>query len=134
EHELRAHHALEVDAVDDLLHRRQHLAGELQFSEAECAALAGRAQPAEEEPTICHSASRPRHPGITGSFLKWERNNQRSGFPSSSARIMPLPCSPPCSEISEIRSNISIGGSGSCGPSANNSPRPQASRSSYSKL
>src|SRR5262245_51636561 len=47
---------------------------------------------------------------------------------------MPLPYSPPFSAISEMRSNISIGGNGSCGPSANSSPRPHASRSSYSKL
>src|ERR1700730_586653 len=33
-----------------------------------------------------------------------------------------------------MRSNISIGGNGNCGPPANNSPRPQASRSSNSKL
>ena len=53
---------------------------------------------------------------------------------SSTARTRPLPYSPPASAISEMRSNISIGGSGSCGPSAKSSPRPQASRSSYSKL
>ena len=46
---LRAHHALEVDAVDDLLHGRQHLAGKFDFAQAERAAAAGRAQPAEEE-------------------------------------------------------------------------------------
>ena len=40
-------------------------------------------------------------------------------------------CFPPSSLIAEIRSNISIGGSGSCAlPSPNNSPRPHASRSS----
>src|SRR5262245_1791777 len=49
EHELRAHHALDVDAVDDLLDVGEHLAGELQLAEPERAALAGRAEPAEEE-------------------------------------------------------------------------------------
>ena len=59
--------------------------------------------------------------------------NQRSGFTSSSARTMPLPYSPPVSEISVMRSNISIGGNGNCAlPGPNSSPRPQASKSSYS--
>src|SRR5580704_14610799 len=49
EHELGAHHAFDFDAVDDVLHGRQHLAGELQLPHAQCAALAGRAEPAEEE-------------------------------------------------------------------------------------
>src|ERR1700719_3875230 len=46
EHELGAHHALDVDAVDDVLHGRQDLAGEFQLPHAERAALAGRAQAA----------------------------------------------------------------------------------------
>src|SRR5689334_11509621 len=50
EHQLRAHHALEVDAVNDLLHRREHLAGKFKFAETERAAFAGRAEPAEEKP------------------------------------------------------------------------------------
>src|SRR6516165_759392 len=33
-----------------------------------------------------------------------------------------------------MRSNINIGGKGNCGPPANISPRPQASKSSNSKL
>src|ERR1700684_233205 len=49
EHKLGAHHAFDVDAVDDVLHGRQHLAGELQLPHAQRAALAGRAEPAEEE-------------------------------------------------------------------------------------
>ena len=70
---------------------------------------------------------------MTGSFLKWQPKNHRSGFTSSSARIRPLPNSPPFSEISLMRSNISIGGNGSCAlPGPNISPRPQASKSSYS--
>src|ERR1044072_6887619 len=87
-----------------------------------------------KKPTVCHSASRPRQPGITGSPLKWQGKNQRSGFTLRTARIRPLPYSPPASAISVMRSNISIGGSGNCGPSRKSSLRPQASRSSYSKL
>src|ERR1700733_9614673 len=49
EHELRAHHPFDFDAVDDVLHGRQHLAGEFQLPHAQRAALAGRAEPAEEE-------------------------------------------------------------------------------------
>ena len=49
EHELGAHDPLDVDAVDDLFHGRQHLAGEFQLAQAERAAFAGRAEPAEEE-------------------------------------------------------------------------------------
>src|ERR1043166_1178954 len=48
-HQLRAHHALEIDAVDHLFHRRQHLAGEFQFAQAQGAAAAGRAAPAEHQ-------------------------------------------------------------------------------------
>ena len=51
---------------------------------------------------------------MTGSPLKWQAKNQRSGLTSSSARTRPLPCAPPVSAISEMRSNISIGGSGNC--------------------
>src|SRR5262245_2000486 len=50
EHELGAHHPLDIDAVDDVLDGGQHLSGELELAEAERAALAGRAQPAEKEP------------------------------------------------------------------------------------
>ena len=46
---LRAHHPLDVDAVDDLLDGRQHLAGEFQLAEPERPSPARRAEPAEEE-------------------------------------------------------------------------------------
>src|SRR5450759_1386655 len=49
EHQLRAHHPLEVDAIDDLFHRRQHLPGKLDLAQTERAAFARRAQPAEEK-------------------------------------------------------------------------------------
>src|SRR5215470_8349453 len=96
--------------------------------------LPGEPSQPRKKPSNCHSASRPRQPGITGSPLKWQGKNQRSGLSSSTARAKPLPYSPPTSAISEIRSNISIGGNGSCGPSTKSSPRPHLSRSSYSKL
>src|SRR5215467_12935275 len=47
EYELAAHDALDVDAVDDVLDGRKHLAGEFQLAEPERAALAGRAEPAQ---------------------------------------------------------------------------------------
>ena len=50
-----------------------------------------------KKPTICHIASRPRQPGITGSSWKWHLKNQRSGLMSSSATISPLPALPPFS-------------------------------------
>src|SRR5436190_22386413 len=49
EHEFRAHNPLDFDAVDHLLHARQHLTGKFQFAEAERAPFAGRARPAEEK-------------------------------------------------------------------------------------
>src|SRR5437899_1120248 len=49
EHELRAHHPLDFEAIDHVLHGRQHLAGKLEFAEAERAALARRTEPAEEK-------------------------------------------------------------------------------------
>ena len=48
--ELALEHALDVDAVDDLLDGRKHLIGELDLADAERAAAAGQAEPAEEEP------------------------------------------------------------------------------------
>ena len=52
-----------------------------------------------KKPVICHSASRPRQPGITGSPSKWHLKNQRSGLTSSSARTWPRPNAPPLSSI-----------------------------------
>src|SRR5205823_10964054 len=49
ENELRAHHPLDFEAIDHVLHSRQHLAGKLEFAETERAALARRAEPAEEK-------------------------------------------------------------------------------------
>src|ERR1700751_2253868 len=49
EDELGSHHALEVDAVDDPFNRRHHLPGELHLAGPTRSALAGRAEPAEEE-------------------------------------------------------------------------------------
>src|SRR6476646_6300517 len=75
EHQFGAHHALEIDAVNDLLHRRQHLAGKLEFPEAERAALAGRAQPAEEKSDHLPKrieAEAPRHHRITLEVAKEE--------------------------------------------------------------
>src|SRR5579863_1708797 len=40
EHELRPHHPLDVDAIDDSLHRRQHLAREFKLAHADRAAFA----------------------------------------------------------------------------------------------
>src|SRR5260370_27536095 len=45
EHELRAHHTFDFDAVDDVLHGRQHLAGELQLPPAQPTAPAGPPHP-----------------------------------------------------------------------------------------
>ena len=126
EHELALEDALDVDAVDDELDRRQHLVGEFDLADAErpAAARTGRASRGRTR-SICHSASRPRQPGMTGSPLKWQPKNQSSGLMSNSARTSPLPFAPPASEISVMRSNISIGGSGNCAlPAPNNSPAP----------
>ena len=49
EHKFGPHHSLDVDAVHDLLHGRQHLARELDFAHAERAAFARGAEPAQEE-------------------------------------------------------------------------------------
>src|SRR5215469_13469874 len=88
-----------------------------------------------KKPTICQSASKPRQPGITGSPWKWHLKNQRLGLTSNSATTSPLPLSPPSSVIEVMRSNISMGGMGSCAlPGPNNSPRAQASRPAMSKL
>ena len=68
---------------------------------------------------------------MTGSPLKWQSKNHRVGLMSNSARTSPLPLAPPVSEIPAMRSNISIGGSGNWAlPAPNNSPLPQARRSS----
>jgi hypothetical protein len=49
EHQFGTHHALDVDAVDQLLHGRQHLAGELDLAGADRAAAARGAGPAEKK-------------------------------------------------------------------------------------
>src|SRR5215470_3988444 len=49
EHQFRPHHALHVDAVDDLLDVRKNLAGELELAKPERPAPPRRPQPAEEE-------------------------------------------------------------------------------------
>src|SRR3984893_2235311 len=49
QHELAQHHALEVDMVGELAHRRHHHAGALDLAEAPRAAAAGRLHPAQEE-------------------------------------------------------------------------------------
>src|SRR5262245_49361310 len=93
----------------------------------------GRPSQPRKNPSSCHRASSPRQPGMTGSPLKWQAKNHKSGLRSRTARTRPRPYSPPFSPISDTRSNMSIGGSGNWAlPAPNSSPRPQASRSSYS--
>ncbi|CSC02702.1 Uncharacterised protein [Vibrio cholerae] len=66
-----------------------------------------------KKPTSCHMASKPKHPGITGSPGKWQSKNHKSGVISSSAKIKPLPNSPSVSDILVMRSIINIFGAGS---------------------
>src|ERR1700704_6305805 len=49
EHQDRAHHALDVDAVHDLLDGGKNLAGELHLAHAERTPVAGRSEPAQKE-------------------------------------------------------------------------------------
>src|SRR5262245_27186706 len=49
QHELGTHDPLDVDPVDHVLDRGNHLPGELELAQSERAALAGGAQPAQEE-------------------------------------------------------------------------------------
>src|ERR1043165_2255437 len=49
EHELGAHHALDVDPVDELFHAWKPLSGELDLARADRAAAARGARPAEVE-------------------------------------------------------------------------------------
>src|SRR5262249_2230823 len=49
EDELGAHHALDLDAINDLLDVRQDLARKLDLAEPECPPPPRRAQPTEEE-------------------------------------------------------------------------------------
>src|SRR6202030_1436367 len=66
--QLRAHHALDVDAVPDLLDGRQNLAGKLHLAHAERAPVAARAEPAEEEAQELPERVEPeaaRHYGVT---------------------------------------------------------------------
>src|SRR6478609_7293869 len=49
EHQLGAHHPLDFEAIDHVLHGRQHLAGKLELAEAQRPALARRAEPAKEK-------------------------------------------------------------------------------------
>jgi hypothetical protein len=58
---------------------------------------ARRLHPAEEKTRHLPQRIEARQPGITGSPLKWQAKNQRSGFTSSSATTSPLPYLPPLS-------------------------------------
>src|SRR6185436_2199890 len=49
EDELRAHHPLDFEAIDHVLHGRQHLAGKLELAQTKRPPLARRAEPAEEK-------------------------------------------------------------------------------------
>src|SRR4029077_10658291 len=49
QHELAQHHALEVDMVGELFHRRHHHAGELDLADAQRPAAARRFHPAQEK-------------------------------------------------------------------------------------
>ena len=65
--ELAQDDALQIDHVFDLLDRRYHHAGEFDFAHAQGAALAGRAQPAQEEAEHLPQRIEPeaaRHDGI----------------------------------------------------------------------
>src|SRR4051794_10721259 len=67
EDELGAEDALEVHAVDDLFHARQHLIRKLDLADAESAATAFEAEPAEVEAAKLPErieAKAPRHDGI----------------------------------------------------------------------
>ena len=130
---LRAHHALDVDAVDDLLDGRKDLAGEFQLAEPERAALAGRAEPAQEEAEQLPQRIEAEAAGHDRIALEvaGKEPEVRLEFEH---RAAPGPCRirRPASAISEMRSNINMGGSGSWAlPAPNNSPRAHASRSSY---
>src|SRR4029078_829110 len=46
---LGAHHPLDFEAIDHVLHGRQHLAGELELAQTQRPALARRAEPAKEK-------------------------------------------------------------------------------------
>ena len=114
--QLAQDHALQVDDVLHGLGGRHHHAGELDLAHAQRAALAGRAEPAEEEAGQLPQrveAQAARHDGIALE-VAGEEPIQR-GLPAtlSSATIWPLPCAPPVSEMLEMRSNMSMGGSGS---------------------
>ena len=114
-----------------LLDGRQHHAGEFDLADAERAALAGRAHPAEEEAEHLPEgieAEAARHHRIAVEMAGEEpevRLDVEFGHDLALAVL--------AARLGDgvMRSNISIGGSGSCAlPGPNSSPRAQASRSS----
>src|SRR4029450_10126911 len=134
-HKLAAHDPFDVDAVDPLLDGGQDLTGKFQLAQPECASPARRSEPAQEEAEQLPQrikAQAARHDRIA---FEGGGKNRVAGLISSTARTSPLPYSPPASAISEMRSNMSMGGKGNWAlPAPNNSPRAHANRSSYPKL
>ena len=118
EHQPPAHHPLDFDAIVHVLHRSAAPGRRtsLRRGRARRPCPASRAS-RERNPSNCHSASRPRQPGITGSPLKWQGKNHRSGLTSSSARTRPLPYSPPVSADLGNAVEHQHRRQGNCGPS-----------------
>ena len=132
EHELSVEHALQVDAVDDPLDGRQHLVGELDLADAERATTSRQAEPAQVEAEQLPQRIEPeaaRHDGVVLE-VAGEEPMVRLDV-EDRPHEDPCPLGPSVSEICSTASNISSGGSGSCGlPGPNSSPRAQARRCS----
>ena len=125
--------ALDVDAVDDLAHGGQHLVAELHFSDAERPAAPRGTEPSEMEAHELPESIEAKTAGHDRVVLEVTTEEpevrphvefrQDMTF-AEGAALGP--------RIEVMRSNISIGGKGSCAfPAPNSSPRPQASNSSW---
>jgi len=96
---LKQHHPIDVRAIDQLLQEGQNCPENFHLAERSARACSLPDQP-KEKPTSCHSASRPRHPGITGRPCMAGEKNQRSGFTSRLGAGEPLAGVTPSFEIS----------------------------------
>src|SRR5689334_18920336 len=80
EHQLRAHHALDVDVVHDLADVRQNLAGKLQFAEAERAAAPFATAPSQVEADHLPQRVEAETSGHDGIVLEMTAEEPEVGF------------------------------------------------------
>ena len=124
---------MRFDDIFNLLDGGHDHAGEFHFADAQRAALPRRAHPAKKETQQLPQGIEPETAGHDRIALEVAGKKPQIGLNVEFGDNLPLAVLAALFRDMVMRSNISIGGRGSCAlPGPNNSPRAQASRSSKS--